>query len=1203
MAVAQSVSGPVPSAPDPSGTLLGIADGSNGLLAQNLPGTTGTTSRPVLPTLPTPTSNILPTDVLPLNAAQERIPFGENLQLRINQFLPSRFFFSASTEASFRPETNIFQFPKKRVFLQKLPPPQQILRLNPFQQEQVLQEVKLADSFDHVFRVLPNVTAGWTLSQRTRLYGNYFMLRDQYAKHPRLNQVIHSYSYGLQQDVPFGQRGNLTIDLQARELNQMHQHSVFDFIPALTFSYIVTPRMVVFLNSLLQIRGRKYFQAPTRELDPFYTLGLLYSRGGWTFSASTTFVQNFREPYHHGAQIPVDNYVSISDFEIARRLFRQLPGVQAFVRAEPIFNMHSHNTPGLAGVDFRLFYGLRMALAKPALTAIINNIIEQLKQQEENEPGNQTGPKPSAHLPNAVLAGLQTPIHGEMGEPDPEAGAGTSSTPVALMPERAADSLNVAVETAQPERGAAGSTTDNGPEALIADVSRADWSPLVITANGVNDKLPSAQPKLVLHGAMDDAAAESTIAAYESTSKRTELLAHAAQRPIEIASVNADWNGLYAAANAAPLNTRIDYLPALVANAAASTTTMAAADTIARVALLQHTLPPATPKPIGGQRVAIANPAPAPARIISALPVPAVPSRMAPVPAVASATPAVAVPPRLTPSIGRVSNQVATALQSLAPSNKPMTTLAQLLAAPITSRASSIAGASVPLPTPIRVASTSEQPEPATIVAQPVAPKETFTTPPLPVAPAGAGEDAPSEAVHIAVAKPAIGVQPVPVRTTTTVEPAPAFAVLPASRPAPQPLLDLSEHATDLAKLANSALSSSSLGSNASPYDGLYQQRLYLFSLMDAASASSSTTFYKATCYRTDALVARVTRHDTKEDAPRIVPTLVAQADDLKQLQAVVDTTQAPIFRTTVWLHPTLNAAAARSSIVDKQVTEMRIAALFKPARLEQPPPAVATQPMAPAGATQPMAPAVAATKQAAPPPVLSSKPISPAVEAVRPAPVSVPSIDIASANVDWQGFADLSLRRIAVSIGYIGDLHRVIDIAASRTAKPPVYIASRLPAPKQPASTVHSMPSPAQPSRTPAAVSAPPVLFMSVSPATKPARPSSSEHEQQDLPSLATPRETLAPGVAAERNAVTDGSTLPLVIDRHDNTAETAAQLSARDARRNHQREISASSPVSKMDMHIVPPLPKVTIKDKTNPFKDSGLDLKKPLMLSLPR
>lgn len=389
-------------------------------LAQNVPAVRA----PVV--TPNPASTILPTDVLPLPQVQNRLSFAENLQLRILQRLPSRFYFTSSTEVTGRYETNPFQFPTKRRLERELQPSlSQINQLSVLSQQQLRHELSLPGSSQAIFRILPNVTAGFTLTPHTRVFGNYFMIHDSLQQSTRLNTVINSIAYGVQQDIPLGSRANLQAEIQFRELYQSHGKGSsrngsildtrrnFDYLPGLTLSYVVTPRTVAFINALIQIRGKEYFQAPTREFDPFYTWGMLHQRGGWSFSASTTFVQNFREQFPY-ATIRQNNYSFISDFEVARRLFRQVPGLQAFVRAEPIWNFHSRYRPGLSGMDFRLFYGMRLALTKPSLTAGL----EQLKQQIEEQEGEPSKPpgstnKPSAFLqPYQVVAAAQQPIHG-----------------------------------------------------------------------------------------------------------------------------------------------------------------------------------------------------------------------------------------------------------------------------------------------------------------------------------------------------------------------------------------------------------------------------------------------------------------------------------------------------------------------------------------------------------------------------------------------------------------------------------------------------------------------------------------------------------------------------------------------------------------------------------------------------------------------
>jgi hypothetical protein len=402
---------------------LGLA----GLLLAQLP--VAAQQREALPAVPTqnfsnigpPQSTILPTDILPLPTTQNRLTFAENLQLRMLQKLPSNFYFSATAESSFRYETNVYQFPKKQTLLHQLPAPQEINQLPFPQQIQLVQLVARADSEDVVYRILPNITGGFTLTPRTRVFANYFMISDTLTRNKRLDTVIHSYAGGIQQDIPLGSRANLQAEFQFRELNQMHQQAVFDFLPGLTLSGVVTPRLVVFVNALAQLRGKKYFQAPTKEIDPFYTWGALYQRGGWNFSASTTFVQNFREPFRSNATIPVNNSSFISDFEVSRRIVPQVPGLQAFVRAEPIWNIQKHNRPGLSGVDFRLYMGMRMAVAKPSLMVGMKQMQEQIREQEQEPPTPVPSPgggtKPSASAPTTVpalelISMERQPIHG-----------------------------------------------------------------------------------------------------------------------------------------------------------------------------------------------------------------------------------------------------------------------------------------------------------------------------------------------------------------------------------------------------------------------------------------------------------------------------------------------------------------------------------------------------------------------------------------------------------------------------------------------------------------------------------------------------------------------------------------------------------------------------------------------------------------------
>ncbi|HEY9870819.1 MAG TPA: hypothetical protein V6D08_16765 [Candidatus Obscuribacterales bacterium] len=326
-------------------------------------------------------SAVLPTDVITLPAARRSSRL-DRFNFTLYQKLPPRFYYNASVETSFRLETNPFQFPTKRKLLAQFPPP----ALQPFlsvdQLEAQNAAIAQASAESVGFRVVPNIVAGWALAPNTRAYCNYFMLRDQLFRHPTLNTVVQSIGGGLQHSFMLTPKLELQADGQFRELYSSHSEPFFDFLPGLTLSYSVTPTLYTYVNALLQLRGDRFFQAPTKEIDPFYTVGLIYQRGLWAFSSSWVLNQNFREPFRRNATIPLDSYSIIADFEVSRRLPGHLSALQAFIRAEPIYNFHTNNTPGLSGMDFRLYWGLRAAFGKAALIGEVQNLRKQLQESE-----------------------------------------------------------------------------------------------------------------------------------------------------------------------------------------------------------------------------------------------------------------------------------------------------------------------------------------------------------------------------------------------------------------------------------------------------------------------------------------------------------------------------------------------------------------------------------------------------------------------------------------------------------------------------------------------------------------------------------------------------------------------------------------------------------------------------------------------------
>lgn len=369
---------------------------------------------------------VIPTDSLPsLIVPAERSAF-ENFHIKVLQKLPPKFYATGTMESSLRLETNPFQFPTQRVLLRQLPPPNQMRLLNAFQQGQIYDVIGRCGRVNGVGRLLPNVTGGWAFTPNTRASVNYFMIRDQLSHSIVLNTVVHSLSGGVQHDFRIGAKANLLADFQCRELWQLHQQPVFDFLPSLSLSYALTNRTLVYANALLQLRGKGPFVSPNREVDPFYTFGLIHQRNGWYFLSSGTLFQAFREPFGKSAIIKQDSYTWVATFEIARRVLKSLPGLQAFIRAEPIYNFHSNNTPGLAGMDFRLFYGLRLAATKRPIGTLVEQIRNDLR--EDTEPGQENAPGPAnRNAPGALL--LHTPaiadskqtIHGIMDLPEPVA--------------------------------------------------------------------------------------------------------------------------------------------------------------------------------------------------------------------------------------------------------------------------------------------------------------------------------------------------------------------------------------------------------------------------------------------------------------------------------------------------------------------------------------------------------------------------------------------------------------------------------------------------------------------------------------------------------------------------------------------------------------------------------------------------------------
>ncbi|MBX9570550.1 MAG: hypothetical protein K2X77_16785 [Candidatus Obscuribacterales bacterium] len=322
---------------------------------------------------------------VPVPGFDRRYSVGDRLRLNALERLPPRLTVDANCESSFRYELNPFQFPTKGQIKSKIfPTPDVFFNLDPATQNQLLDLLTLVNKSDVAYRVIPNLTVGWMLTPRLKAFSNYFFIKDTFLGRDHiLSTNSHSISGGLHHDLPFKKRFTLSSDFQFRELFVKEADPLFDFLPSLTLSCAVTPRTSVFANTLLQLRGIKYFQAPTAEIDPFYTIGMSHQRGQWSLTSSLLLVTNYRSVFlGKNSEIQQDPFAFIYDTELSRPISKRFPSLRGFLRTEHIWNFHTNNSPGSSGYDFRLFWGAKMAVGKPSEYAFIDEIRRQLQLKE-----------------------------------------------------------------------------------------------------------------------------------------------------------------------------------------------------------------------------------------------------------------------------------------------------------------------------------------------------------------------------------------------------------------------------------------------------------------------------------------------------------------------------------------------------------------------------------------------------------------------------------------------------------------------------------------------------------------------------------------------------------------------------------------------------------------------------------------------------
>jgi hypothetical protein len=279
----------------------------------------------------TTVDNKAPVDLAPVKLLERTSPVfpANQFQTGLLYKLPAKFFFYSSTENSLRYETNVLQ----------------TLHHN---------------RSDMVYRVLPNITAGYALTPRTRVSANYFFLRDQYTRdNHALSRNIHSIGGQIQHDIPITERTNLTAGFMGRQLLLSRGQPLSDLLPSLQLTHRVGARGILYGGVLGQIRFRNTL-GKFQEGDQFYSFGGMYRLPRWFFLWDNTFITNFG---NRRLRFGPNNQNMIMTLEADYRISPRIP-VVAFVRAQPIFNIGADEATGFAGFNFRIFGGLRLDLNK-----------------------------------------------------------------------------------------------------------------------------------------------------------------------------------------------------------------------------------------------------------------------------------------------------------------------------------------------------------------------------------------------------------------------------------------------------------------------------------------------------------------------------------------------------------------------------------------------------------------------------------------------------------------------------------------------------------------------------------------------------------------------------------------------------------------------------------------------------------------------
>ncbi len=248
-------------------------------------------------------------------------------------YLPPKLFFNLYTENSLRYENNVFQTRSHALG-------------------------------DMIYRVYPDMTLGYALNRKTRISANYFMYRDNYGWHAHsLDRTVHSLSLRADRDFYLSPTTVLTTSVSGRQLFITRARDLSDIMPQATVVHRVGAYGAVYGSVIGQLRFQ-HTLGRWQEGDQFYSIGAIYKKPMWRALADFTWIDLFGDPRQRfGVQ---SNHQAVITLEAGRRVSQVIPLV-AFLRVQPIFNVGEEKKAGFAPFDLRLFTGVRLELAKPAI--------------------------------------------------------------------------------------------------------------------------------------------------------------------------------------------------------------------------------------------------------------------------------------------------------------------------------------------------------------------------------------------------------------------------------------------------------------------------------------------------------------------------------------------------------------------------------------------------------------------------------------------------------------------------------------------------------------------------------------------------------------------------------------------------------------------------------------------------------------------